>query len=74
MSEPTQPRSSSPSPFPLRWAVILMGALLAGLVIGGLTFLQAVNWPAAVLAGLVAAGAAVPVLHSVLGSDDSLRR
>ncbi|MFD7630801.1 hypothetical protein ACFV7Q_33070 [Streptomyces sp. NPDC059851] len=50
----------------LHAAVVLLAALLIGLVVGGLSRLGGVPTPLAVLAGLGAAGAAVPVLHGLI--------
>jgi hypothetical protein len=69
MSHPTPPPSASPPDplLPLRWAVILTGALVAGVLVGVLTFAQTGLWPAALLAALTATGVAVPALHAMLG-------
>jgi hypothetical protein len=40
----------------MRWAVILVAALVVALLVGALTFAQTVSWPAALLSGLAAAG------------------
>lgn len=59
--------SSSSSPLPLRWALIFVTALSVASLVGGLTFVQTVSWPAALLAALGAAGMSISVLHQVLG-------
>ena len=58
---------SPPTSLPMRWALILLAAVVAALLIGGLTFMQTVSWPASLLAALGAAGVTVPGLHQVLG-------
>lgn len=58
----------TPEPFPIRWALILMIAMVFAVIIGMLTYLETNNWPAALLAALAAAGTAVPVLHHLLGT------
>ncbi|EFL13617.1 hypothetical protein [Streptomyces sp. C] len=50
----------------LHAAVVLLGAVLAALVTGGLSYLGGVPVPLAVLAGLTAAGGAVPVLRALI--------
>ncbi|WP_406484022.1 hypothetical protein [Streptomyces sp. NBC_01568] len=45
-------------------ALILLIALVMGATVGTLTFLSADVLPAAVLAGLTATGASIPVLRS----------
>jgi hypothetical protein len=59
--------SSEPELLPTRWVVILLAAVVAALLIGGLTFVQAVSWPAALLAASAAAGMTVRGLHEVMG-------
>lgn len=59
--------SSPPDPLPVRWAVILLAAVVVALAVGVLTFQQAESWPAALLAALGAGGSVVPALHHVLG-------
>ncbi|MGW2900749.1 hypothetical protein ACWDAO_40815 [Streptomyces sp. NPDC001212] len=48
-------------------AVVFLAAVIIGLVMGGLMFLHNKSVPAAVAAGLVAAGGRVPVLHKLIG-------
>jgi hypothetical protein len=50
----------------MRWALILVTALLIALIVGVLTYLQA-GWPAALLAALAAGGATIPAMHQLLG-------
>lgn len=59
-------RSPAPDPLPLRWAMILLAAVVAAVVIGALTFAQTANWPAALLAAAGAAGMTIPAAHRVL--------
>jgi uncharacterized membrane protein YgaE (UPF0421/DUF939 family) len=47
-------------------AVVLVIAVVIGAIVGGLAFLSTGGVPAAVLAGLTATGAAVPVLRSLI--------
>jgi hypothetical protein len=61
-------RSPSPDPLPLRWALILVVAVVAGLLIGVLTFAKTANWPAALLAAAGVAGATIPAAHRVLAA------
>ncbi|MFC5170637.1 hypothetical protein [Streptomyces mutomycini] len=48
-------------------ALILLAAVVIGCVVAGLTHLSARNSAAAALAGLVGAGASIPVLHTLIG-------
>lgn len=48
-------------------ALILLAAVVIGGVVAGLTHLSARNSAAAALAGLVGAGASIPVLHTLIG-------
>ncbi|MEU2390910.1 hypothetical protein [Streptomyces sp. NPDC007369] len=50
----------------LHAAVVLLAALVIGCVVGGLSHVGGVPTALAVLAGLGAAGAAVPVLHGLI--------
>ncbi|QXJ22180.1 hypothetical protein AGRA3207_003141 [Actinomadura graeca] len=59
--------SPSSDPLPVRWAVILMGALVASALVGALTLAQTASWPGALLAALGAGGSAVLALHQMLG-------
>jgi hypothetical protein len=59
--------SSSPDPLPMRWAVILVTAVVVSLLVGALTFMQTLSWPATLLAALGAGAMAIPALHQVLG-------
>ncbi|WP_051781886.1 MULTISPECIES: hypothetical protein [unclassified Streptomyces] len=45
---------------------VLLAAILIGLTAGGLSFLGGTNVALSVLAGLAAAGAAVPVLRGLI--------
>lgn len=62
-------RSPSPAPLPLRWAMILLVALVAALLTGMLTFAQTTSWPAALLAASGAAGATVLAAHQILAEQ-----
>ncbi|MGX1887498.1 hypothetical protein [Streptomyces sp. NPDC055287] len=61
---------SAPEPpfLSLHTTVVLLAALVTGLVAGGLTALTDAPLAGAVLAGLTAAGSAVPVLRSLIGT------
>ncbi|MFG2402604.1 MULTISPECIES: hypothetical protein [Streptomyces] len=48
-------------------AIILLTAIVIGLIAGTLTFLSGTLIPAAVLAGLTAAGLSIPVLRGLIG-------
>ncbi|MFJ9817476.1 hypothetical protein ACIRU3_19845 [Streptomyces sp. NPDC101151] len=68
MPEPTSP---TPPPTPperlsLRWALILLSAVVVGLLAGLLTYAQSGNWPASLLAALGAGGAALVSLPPLL--------
>lgn len=69
--EPPGPASAgTPSETPLlsvHATVVFLAAVIIGLVMGGLMFLHDKSVPAAVTAGLVAAGGSVPVLHKLIG-------
>jgi hypothetical protein len=60
--------SSTPAALPMRWAVILIAALAIALLVGALTLAETTSWPAAMLAGLAAAGMTITGLHPVLGA------
>ncbi|MCX4524513.1 MULTISPECIES: hypothetical protein [unclassified Streptomyces] len=62
----TPPPGTDPPFLSLHTAVVLVIAVLIGLVVGGLTFLGGFHPALAVLAGLGATGAAVPVLRSLI--------
>lgn len=49
-----------------RTAFILFVALVAGVVVGGLTYLSARDLAAAALAGLAGAGFCIPALHGLI--------
>lgn len=51
------PGPASPERLSLRWALILLAAIVAGLIAGLLTFAQTHNWPATLMAALAASGA-----------------
>ncbi|MCZ0210680.1 hypothetical protein OZK63_35375 [Streptomyces sp. UMAF16] len=69
--EPPGPAGAgTPSELPLlsvHAAVVFLAAVIIGFVMGGLMFLHDKSVPAAVAAGLVAAGGSVPVLHKLIG-------
>jgi len=58
--------SLSPSPLPMRWALIFVAAVVVALLVGVLAFAQTANWPTSLLAAFASAGAAIPALHQVL--------
>ncbi|MFD7783713.1 hypothetical protein ACFV4Q_11550 [Streptomyces nojiriensis] len=59
--------SGDDAPFvTLHAAVVLIAATLIGLTAGGLTYLGGTGAALSVLAGLAAAGAAVPVLRGLI--------
>ncbi|MFB8043124.1 hypothetical protein ACFC8F_17760 [Streptomyces hydrogenans] len=62
--------AGTPSETPLlsmHAAVVFLAAVVIGLVMGALMFLHDKSMPAAVAAGLLAAGGSVPVLHRLIG-------
>lgn len=65
MPEPTSP-TPPPERLSLRWALILLAAVVAGLLAGLLTYAQSRNWPASILAALGASGAALVSLPLLL--------
>ncbi|MEV0992249.1 hypothetical protein [Streptomyces sp. NPDC049949] len=62
----TTPRESDQPFLSLHTAVVLVIALLIGCAVGGLSFMGAVPLALCVLAGLTAAGGAVPVLRGLI--------
>ncbi|MEU5807800.1 MULTISPECIES: hypothetical protein [unclassified Streptomyces] len=65
-TSPNQAGDSDRPLLTLHAAVVFLAALIIGLVVGGLSHLGGVPAALAVLAGLGAAGAAVPVLHGLI--------
>jgi hypothetical protein len=61
------PSNVAPEPLPLRWGLILIGALAVAALVGALTLTQTADWPAAILAALAAGGATIAALHGLLG-------
>lgn len=47
-------------------AIVFLAIAIVGLLIGGLTLASQRSWPGAILAGLIAAGAALPVVHHLI--------
>ncbi|MEU4657289.1 hypothetical protein AB0G32_25700 [Streptomyces sp. NPDC023723] len=67
------PPATPPAPTPfltLHTAVVLVAAALIGLVVGGLTFLGGTPTAGAALAGLIAGGAGVPALRTLIGTSE----
>ncbi|MFG2295767.1 hypothetical protein [Streptomyces sp. NPDC048603] len=62
----TTPPGGEPPFLSLHTAVVLLCALLAGAVTGGLTFLGGTGAALSVLGGLTAAGVSVPVLRGLI--------
>ncbi|MFE2547111.1 MULTISPECIES: hypothetical protein [unclassified Streptomyces] len=62
----TTPRETDQPFLSLHTAVVLVIALLIGCAVGGLSFMGAVPVALSVLAGLTAAGGAVPVLRGLI--------
>ncbi|MFE2475875.1 hypothetical protein [Streptomyces sp. NPDC059389] len=62
----TTPRETDQPFLSLHTAVVLVIALLIGCAVGGLSFMGAVPLALSVLAGLTAAGGAVPVLRGLI--------
>ncbi|SHI02078.1 hypothetical protein SAMN05444521_3294 [Streptomyces sp. 3214.6] len=65
MSEPTSP-TPPPERLSLRWALIFLAAVVAGLLAGLLTYAQSGNWPGSLMAALGASGAALVGLPLLL--------
>lgn len=65
MSEPTSP-TPPPERLSLRWALILLAAVVAGLLAGLLTYAQSGSWPGSLMAALGASGAALVGLPLLL--------
>lgn len=61
-------KSSPPATgrLPVRWAVILLAAVVLGLLSGVLTYAGTQCWPTALLAGFASAGMAISTLHRVI--------
>jgi hypothetical protein len=55
-------------PLPLRWALILLAAVVAAALTGALTFAETASWPAALLTAAGVAGATIPAGHRVLAA------
>ncbi|MYS71523.1 hypothetical protein GTY88_13975 [Streptomyces sp. SID5926] len=67
---PARVGAEAPSETPLlsvHAAVVFLAAAMIGFVTGSLVFLHDKSVPAAVAAGLVAAGGSLPVLHKLIG-------
>jgi hypothetical protein len=64
----SEPPSSTPPPdqLSLRWALILLASVVAGLLAGLLTYAQSGSWPGSLLAALGASGAALVSLPLLL--------
>ncbi|MEU6760272.1 hypothetical protein [Streptomyces sp. NPDC046685] len=62
----TPPRTEPPF-LTVHSAVVLVAALLAGLVVGALSYLGGIPPALCVLAGLSGTGGAVPVLRTLIG-------
>lgn len=58
---------SSPTPLPMRWALIFVAASVVAILVGTFTFVQTMSWPVTLLTALGSAGAAIQVLHQVIG-------
>lgn len=65
MPEPTSP-TPPPERLSLRWALILLASIVAGLLAGLLTYAESGNWPGSLLAALGASGAALTALPLLL--------
>lgn len=65
-STPSEPSPASQPFLSVHSAVILLTALVAGIVIGGLTALTKVPVAAAVIAGMTSAGSSIPVLRNLI--------
>ncbi|MDF9867870.1 ABC-type dipeptide/oligopeptide/nickel transport system permease component [Streptomyces pratensis] len=50
-----------------RATVVFLAAGFIGVIMGGLMFLSEKSAPRAIVTGLAAAGASIPVLHSLIG-------
>ncbi|PWS45827.1 hypothetical protein DLE01_36975 [Streptomyces sp. FT05W] len=66
LSPPGPPSAEPPGLLSTRTAFILFAALVAGTVVGGLTYLSARDLAAAALAGLAGAGLCIPALHALI--------
>lgn len=58
--------SSNTDRLSLRWALILLLAGLAAVVVGALTLLQSGAWPTALLAGLAAGATTMAAAHQIV--------
>ncbi|MFE9258942.1 hypothetical protein [Streptomyces sp. NPDC006879] len=66
IAEDEQPARPNEAFLPLHTAVVLIGALLIGFTVGGLSRMGGIPVALSVLAGLGAAGGAVPVLRGLI--------
>lgn len=67
-SPPSPPEPPRRTPFlTLHTAVVLLTAVVIGLVVGALTYLNGSSTAGAALAGLLSAGGSVPVLRALVG-------
>ncbi|MEV0226753.1 hypothetical protein [Streptomyces sp. NPDC050704] len=66
MPSPSGPTPSS-SLLSVRSTLVLLIGALIGVLVGGLTHLDGNSPAASVLAGLLVAGASIPVLHNLVG-------
>lgn len=65
---PNPPEPSTQGPFMTQHtAIILLAAVVIGMFVGGLTFLNGTPAPGSVLAGLLSTGGSVPVLRTLIG-------
>ncbi|MGW3135558.1 hypothetical protein [Streptomyces sp. NPDC001139] len=65
MPEPTSP-PPPPERLSLRWGLILLASVVAGLLAALLTYAGSGNWPGSLLAALGASGAALTALPLLL--------
>lgn len=65
---PNAPEPAGPTPFLTQHtALVLLAAIVIGLVVGALAFLNGTPPPGAILAGLLSVGASIPVLRVLIG-------
>nr|WP_252981053.1 hypothetical protein [Streptomyces chartreusis] len=65
--QPIRPENCPPGPFITQHtALVLLTALVIGLIVAGLTFLNGTPTAGAVLAGALSAGGSVPVLRTLI--------
>jgi hypothetical protein len=69
VNQPSPPPGGAGRPFTVRTMVLMLVAVVVGGVIGVLTYLAGQPIPAAIVAGMVSAGATFAGAHRSVGED-----